>query len=65
MATNYCSFVTAVARWCNGAGLLCLTFASILIILAIPLGSQSGSNGRRSYDGINISLGKLRTKGLH
>ena len=34
MATNYCSFVTAVARWCNGAGLLYLVFSSILIMLA-------------------------------
>ncbi len=46
MVTSHSSVATAVARWCNGAGLLCPIFASILTVLLILLGNQFGSNGR-------------------
>ncbi len=55
MATSYFSFVTFEARWCNGAGLLCLIFASISLFFSSLWEIDLAVTVAGSDHGVNIS----------
>ena len=55
MLTSYSSFVTAVARWCNGPGLLCLIFTSISLFCSSLWEIDLAVTVAGSCDWVNIN----------